>query len=178
MGIESLPALGEWTGMQDDSLYATHGPMVAGICWRILGHRADAEDAMQDTFLQACQLAARESIHNWPGLLRRLATTCALARLRKRRSTSPFVEELVSREESPIESLQRKELHARLRTAIANLPPREAEVFCLRYLENLSHEEIVLTLHLPYAAVTSAIYRARKRLETVFADVRIEEDRR
>jgi RNA polymerase sigma-70 factor, ECF subfamily len=164
--------------MQDDAMYVTHAPMVAGICWRILGHQADAEDAVQETFLQACRLARKEPIRNWPGLLRRLATTCALARLRNRRPAVSHVEELVSREESPVETLERQELGAQLRTAIANLPPRDAEVFCLRYLENLSHEEIVQTLNLPYAAVTSAIYRARKRLEAEFADARIDEDRR
>jgi RNA polymerase sigma-70 factor, ECF subfamily len=165
--------------MQDDTMYDTYGPMVAGICWRILGHRADAEDAVQETFLQACQLAGKEPIHNWPGLLRRLATTCSLARLRKRRRpATSIVDDLLSPEASPVEALERRELYDRVRSAIANLPPRDAEVFCLRYLESLSHEEIVEALKLPYAAVTSAIYRAKKRLEAAFADLRIEEDRR
>ena len=166
-------------GMQDDSIYVTFRPLVVGICWRILGHRADAEDAMQETFLQAYELSAKEPIHNWPGLLRRLATTCALARLRKRRpAIDPNVDQLLSQEATPAEQLERAELYARLRAAIANLPPRDAEVFCLRYLENLSHEEIVEALNLPYAAVTSAIYRAKKRLESEFADARTPEDRR
>lgn len=164
--------------MQDDAAYVNHGPMVAGICWRILGHRADAEDAMQETFLKACELSAKEPVRNWGGLLRRLATTSALARLRQRRAAvASNVGEFISRERSPAEALEREELQAQLRTAIAKLPPRDAEVFCLRYLENLSHEEIVETLNLPYAAVTSAIYRARKRLEAEFADLRTEEGR-
>jgi RNA polymerase sigma factor (sigma-70 family) len=62
-----------------------------------------------------------------------------------------------------------------LRAAVAKLPPRDAEAFCLRYLENLSHEEIVQALEVPYASVTSALYRARKRLEAEFADLRIED---
>ena len=162
--------------MQDDRLYVTFAPMVAGICWRILGHQADAEDAVQETFLKACQWAERETIRNWPGLLRRLATTSALARLRgRRRSVNAEETELLSREQSPGEILERKELQTRLREAIAKLPPREAEVFCLRYLESLSHEEIVQTLDIPYTAVTSAIYRARKRLEAEVADLRIED---
>lgn len=163
--------------MPDDSLYVTFAPMVAGICWRILGHRADAEDAVQETFLKACEVSGREPVRNWPGLLRRLATTTALGRLRSRRKGNPDVEELLSREHSPPEALEQKELQARLREAIAKLPPRDAEVFCLRYLENLSHEDIVQALELPYASVTSAIYRARKRLEAEFADLKIEDRR-
>ena len=164
--------------MPDDRVYVTFAPMVAGICWRILGHQADAEDAVQETFLKALELAEREPVRNWPGLLRRLATTSALARLRGRRhSVNAEETELRSREQTPEESLERKELHARLRDAIAKLPPRDAEVFCLRYLESLSHEDIVQTLDIPYASVTSAIYRARKRLEAEFADLKIEDRR-
>lgn len=164
--------------MHDEGIYATFAPMVAGICWRILGHRADAEDAMQETFLKALGLSERETIRHWPGLFRRLATTSALAKLRTRgRLVNLEGSELISREQTPVESLERKELHARLREAIAKLPPRDAEVFCLRYLENLSHDDIALSLEIPYASVTSAIYRARKRLEAEFADLRIEDRR-
>jgi RNA polymerase sigma-70 factor (ECF subfamily) len=164
--------------MQDDGIYVTFAPMVAGICWRILGHRADAEEAVQETFLKALELSEREPVRNWPGLLRRLATTSALARLRGRRNSVNAEEtELLSREQSPQERLERKELQTRLRDAMAKLPPRDAEVFCLRYLESLSHEEIVHALEIPYASVTSAIYRARTRLEAEFADLRIEDRR-
>ncbi len=157
--------------MHDETIYVQYGRVVAGICWRILGHQADAEDAVQETFLQALQLAKREPIRNWPGLLRRLATTCALARLRKRRPSSGDVADCQSRDASPVEAAERRELEDRLRTAIANLPPREAEVFCLRYFENLTHDEIRRTLNVPYASVTTAIYRARRRLEAEFADI-------
>lgn len=161
--------------MPDDTVYVTFAPLVAGICWRILGHRADAEDAIQETFLKAFELEEREPVRHWPGLLRRLATTSALARLRSRRSGDSDVEDLISREQTPVDALEHKELKSRLREAIAKLPPRDAEVFCLRYLENLNHDEIVQALDIPYDAVTSAIYRARKRLEAEFADLKIED---
>ncbi|MCA9071909.1 MAG: sigma-70 family RNA polymerase sigma factor, partial [Planctomycetaceae bacterium] len=149
-----------------------HRPMVAGICWRILGHQADAEDAVQEAFLQAVQLAQKQSIQNWGGLLRRLATTCALAKLRQRRcGESSSLAGLISQENPPGEILERKELLEQLRDAIAKLPTREAEVFCLRYLEDLELEEITQTLNVPYAAVTSAIYRAKKRLALEFTEV-------
>lgn len=150
--------------------------MVTAICWRILGREADAEDAMQDTFLKAYELSAKEPVRNWGGLLRRLATTTALARLRLRgRAMHSNVSDLPSREHSPADDLERQELEDRLRLGIANLPPRDAEVFCLRYLESLSHQEIAESLDLAYPAVTSAIYRARRRLEAEFADIRTDE---
>jgi RNA polymerase sigma-70 factor (ECF subfamily) len=164
------------SGMADETLYATFAPLVAGICWRILGHRADAEEAMQDAFLQAFELSRKEPVRNWPGLLRRLATTSALAKLRGRRHFATSDEsELISRDQSPLEQMERQELREKLRNAVAKLPPRDAEVFCLRYLESLNHEEIVQALDIPYASVTSALYRARKRLEAEFADLKVED---
>ena len=39
-----------------DRIVREHGPMVYGTAWRILGRAADAEDVVQDVFLQVHQL--------------------------------------------------------------------------------------------------------------------------
>ena len=70
----------DWNGLIDE-----YGPMVVRISWRILGHAADVEDNVQDVFLEAFCLQKREEVRHWGGLLRRLATVGALARLRRRR---------------------------------------------------------------------------------------------
>ena len=62
----------------------THGPMAVRAAYRILGRAADAEDALQQAFLEALELQRRGPVKNWPALLRHLATCRALDLLRKR----------------------------------------------------------------------------------------------
>src|SRR5689334_21920911 len=106
--------------------------MVFDTAWRLLGHAAAAEDAFQDALLDAHQLQSRQSVDNWGGLLRRLVTRRAIDRLRSRRRTPPLDPTATAMTDSPDAALLERELAARLRAAIADLPDREATVFSLR----------------------------------------------
>src|SRR5262249_54501681 len=82
-GNRSLPAdadrltdrqlLQRFSGDNDEGAFAAlvrrHGPMVFGVCWGVLRHQQDAEDALQATFLvlarKAAVLAWHDSIAAW-----------------------------------------------------------------------------------------------------------------
>jgi RNA polymerase sigma-70 factor (ECF subfamily) len=150
--------------------------MVVRVSWRILGHNADVEDNVQEVFCQAFQFESRETVRHWGGLLRRLATLGALARLRRRRCESSFDESVQpSREPLPEESVIAGELEARLRVAVAGLPDREGAVFSLRYFEGLELSEIAATLRINYSAAATALSRARAKLEAVFSETAVED---
>jgi RNA polymerase sigma-70 factor (ECF subfamily) len=154
-----------------DRIVGDYGPLVFGTAWRILGHAADTEDVVQEVFLQVHQLQRTRPVRNWGGLLRRLATCRALDRLRQRKTTAPLDGlALTDGAADPEASLMHQELSDRLRQAIAQLPGREAEVFCLRYFDELSYQQIADALSLRVGAVAAALHKARTRLEALLME--------
>jgi RNA polymerase sigma-70 factor (ECF subfamily) len=151
-----------------DKIVGRHGPGVFAAAWRILGHVADTEDVVQEVFLQAHQMQKAGPVLSWSGLLRRLATCRALDRLRQRRPTVPLDDLTPARNgDGPEAIAMERELADRLRQALAHLPPREGEVFCLRYFDDLSYEQIADALGTTPGAVAVALHKARARLETL-----------
>src|SRR5712692_3871894 len=101
--------------------------MVFTTAWRILGQAADAEDVVQDVFMEVQRVRVR--VRCWPALLRRLTTFRALDRLRQRKSTlgRPGGLDglcLFSPNGDPESHAIGRELADRLRQAIAQLPER------------------------------------------------------
>src|SRR4051812_25408903 len=72
-GLGDGELLGRFVERRDEAALAAlvtrHGPMVWGVCRRLLGHH-DAEDAFQVTFIvlarKAASVAPRELVGNWP----------------------------------------------------------------------------------------------------------------
>lgn len=147
-----------------------HGPLVWATASRLLSNHADAQDCFQETFFEAIKLARREAVRDWAPLLRHLATVRALDMLRVRCRTLSRTEALadpaaaVGRETDPSQEAEALELAERLRTALAELPPEQAKVFCLSCLDKLSYREIGGRLGLTTSAVGVLLHRARGRL--------------
>jgi RNA polymerase sigma-70 factor (ECF subfamily) len=124
---------------------------------------------MQETFLAAWQVARRQAVRNWPGLLQHLATARALDHLRRRVRKATHVEvgdlaEIPSPENGPADHAQLAETVARLRVALADLPPRHGEAYCLRHLNGMSYEEIAAEMSMTVSAVGVVLHRATERL--------------
>lgn len=148
-----------------------HGPMAFDTAWRLLGHVADTEDAVQEAFLDAFGVYGRQRVDNWGGLLRHLATRRAIDKLRKRRTAAslppealPF-EPAASESEQPESVAAERELADRLRAAIADLSGREASVFSLHHMGEMTNTEIAEVLGISTDAVGVALHKARKRLK-------------
>src|SRR5438067_9391944 len=140
--------------------------MAFDVAWRLLGNSADADDAVQEAFLDAFKLYSKQSIDNWGGLLRQLATRRAIDRLRGRRRNSPIEDEpLAALADQPETAAIEHELAHRLRRAVAELPDREATVFSLRYFGEMSNPDIAQTLKISLDAVGMALHKARAKLK-------------
>ena len=157
-----------------------------GVVWqtafRLLGNRADAADCFQETFLAALELSRRQRVRNWPALLRRLCTCRALDELRRRLRVAGRCDAggdwsaAASPNPGPVQQAQAAELSGQLREALADLPERQAEVFCLRFVSDLSYREIARQLGLRTSAVGVLLHRARSRLREVLLDTVAPED--
>jgi RNA polymerase sigma-70 factor (ECF subfamily) len=160
-----------------ETLLEQHGQMVFAVSWRILRNTSEVEDNVQDVFLQAFQLQQKQAIRHWGGLMRRLATLSALARLRRRKQDVSLdqVAPPIAREGTSEEHAIENEVAAMLRDAVAKLPPREGAVFWLRYIEQLTIDEIAESVGIKYQAAATALSRARSKLETVYLESLAEE---
>ncbi len=123
------------------------GKAVWRTAYRLLGNRADADECFQEAFLAALKVSRREAVQDWRALLRRLAALRAVDRLRRRyrHRAGPQVADwdaLPGPARLPSEVAEDAELSERLRAALACLPPKQAEVFCLHHLEEWSYREI------------------------------------
>jgi RNA polymerase sigma-70 factor (ECF subfamily) len=158
------------------AIVEVYGPMVWRTVYRLVSNRQDAEDCYQETFVAAWAAARREPIRAWPGLLRRLATARALDRLRQRmrRGKGPAggaeLEAIAGANGGPVQEVEARELAQRLRMALSQLAGGQAEVFCLRFLEGMSYEEIGRVLGREAGHVGVLLHRARERLKELLGE--------
>ncbi|MBK9965130.1 MAG: sigma-70 family RNA polymerase sigma factor [Holophagales bacterium] len=154
-----------------EALFREHGAFVFRTAYRVTGRAADAEDVLQTVFLRLAGRRDAGSLGSEPrGYLHRAAVNGALDLVRSRLSaagTVPLEErggDVEARGGQPDAAAEARELRARLRTALAKLSPRVAEVFVLRSLEGIPNRQIALLLGSSPAVVAVQYFRARTQL--------------
>lgn len=146
---------------------------------KMLGDQQDAEDVLQNTFLNAFKhirsFEERSSLATW---LYRIAANEALMMIRKQRPETTLTDTSLEDDEGedyspvqfvdwcclPEDELLSSETRSRLDQAIQRLPERLRIVFILRDLEGLSIEETSQALDLSQTAVKTRLLRARLNL--------------
>jgi len=151
-----------------------HGPYVWRTAFRLLSDREEASDCYQETFLKAVEYSNKQEITNWTGLLKRIATSRALDRLRRRyRNRDENLnnsEAVLTREPAPDEPMQQQEWMDRFRQVLAELPDRQAEVFWLSEVETLEHKEIAEQLGATAQQVATWLHRAKQKLRQLLVE--------
>jgi RNA polymerase sigma-70 factor (ECF subfamily) len=150
-----------------DLLYRRHGPRVLRYCLRCLRRPADAEDALQQTFLQAHRALGRgvEPVAEATWLLT-IARNVCLTRVDavRRRARVEFAEDPSVLAENAGADDAPPELSAEIVEALARLPERQRQVLFLRGWQELSYTEIAEALGTTESAVETLLFRARNAL--------------
>ena len=136
--------------------------MVFGTAYRITGNAADAEDVLQTVFLRLFRRGVQaNAVENEEGYLRRAAINAALDVIRSRQTDR--TEELPE-EAAEVSHDNPLELRQALARALAQLRPRPAEIFALRFLEGLSNQQIARMLGISQVLVAVIVHRTRQQL--------------
>ncbi len=146
----TMPAVETQQRLSD--LFAMHHRRVLMAAYRITGSMADAEDVAQSVFLR---LTAGDelAVNNAGSYLYRAAINGGLDLLRRRNTAASEPLDLAAdvasqgRGSRPEAEAASSELVQWLRTELAELSPRAAEMFTLRYVEELDNREIAALMH-------------------------------
>ncbi|MBR0211856.1 MAG: sigma-70 family RNA polymerase sigma factor [Oscillospiraceae bacterium] len=136
---------------------------------------ADAEEAAQNAFLAAWRgLPSFRGEAKFSTWLYRLASNAAVDVLRreKKYENQWDIEDLQRPDAapSPQEQLERQDTRQAVRAAMAALPAEFRQVLVLRYLQEMSYQEIAQALALPEGTVKSRINRAKGQLKALLAE--------
>jgi RNA polymerase sigma factor (sigma-70 family) len=175
-GLGTVAGLTEWqllhryVSRRDEvafeALVARHGPMVLGVCRRVLDDSHDVEDAFQATFLvlvrKAASLRERDVLGHWLyGVAFRVALRARsnTGRRRARERSGGETEAMQPETDSSSGELRRV-----IDEELARLPDRYRRPVVLCYLQGLTHTEAAEQLHWPIGTVKGRLARARDLL--------------
>ena len=162
-------------------LVARYSQVAFRVAFRITGNEADAEEAVQETFLRGYQklgnFEGRSSMATW---FYRIATNCALDMVGRSRpeAQSRIAEEsdpdrgevqLADIKAGPDRLLLSSEIEATQQAAMRSLTPTERTAFVLRHMEDRSTEEIAAALKIAPNAAKQAVFRAVQKLRRELA---------
>jgi RNA polymerase sigma-70 factor (ECF subfamily) len=157
---------------------------ILGLLLRVLHHRAESEDALQEVFLRLYRsrhrYQPRAGFATWIFHIAHNVARNALRRRRRKPLKSmdfhePANHGIADRQlqdcARPDAIVERNELAERVRQAVASLGGRAARALQLHQLQGLSYIEVAAELEITPKAAKSLLYRARNQLREQLADM-------
>ena len=179
---EMIERIGRGDQSAFSALYDRLSRPLYSLALRMLGDAGDAQDALQDVFLQIWSRAAtynpeQSTVFSWTVLLTR---SRVIDRLRARKRRLRVVDSATGDEdaevadastmESAADTADRNDEAARVRSVLNNLPSEQREAIELAFFGHLTHHEIAARLGEPLGTIKARIRRGllklRERLRT------------
>ncbi|NUO61981.1 MAG: sigma-70 family RNA polymerase sigma factor [Gemmatimonadaceae bacterium] len=163
-----------------DELVQRHMKRAYAVAYRLLGHREDAEDLVQDAFIQALdRIDTFEAGRPFAPWFFRILTNRGLNARQSRalRTMSELPEDVAGALVSPERAAERADLAERLRDAVAKLPERQQLIVQLFEIDGWTSAEIAATLGIADGTVRWHVHEARRALRAELEPYRDEASR-
>ena len=156
--------------MPDSQTFEQVRPMLTGLAYRMLGSHADAEDAVQDTFLK-WQATPQDEIERPAAWLTTACTRRCIDLLRSDHRTrvdyvGPWLPEPIH---TPVEDMHDLQLASSLTTAfllmLERLTPKERAAYLLHEIFDIDYPEIATILEMQESACRKLVSRARANVD-------------
>ncbi|MBA3521014.1 MAG: RNA polymerase sigma factor [Gemmatimonadales bacterium] len=161
-----------------DELALRYERRAYALAYRLLRHREDAEDLVQECFMTALdKLDTFQTGRQFGPWFFRILVNRGLNQIasRRRRETDVLSEETAGGGESPERAAEQAELRIRVAEALAGLSERQRLVLQFHELDGYSSAEVAEMLDIAQPTVRWTLHIARKRLRKILAPLR-EED--
>ena len=150
-------------------LMRSYHAFVYAIVIGIVANSHDAEEVVQDAFLNAYQgLKQLEDATKFKSWLAEITRNCARQWVRKQKGETVSIDEvseqLLQTEDSPDERLTRLEQRELIRRTMETLPQKDRDIARAFYLEGASYDELTNTHGLSYNAVAFRLFRIKRQL--------------
>ncbi len=138
---------------------------------RLTGNHPDADDALQNTFIKAWKgldgFKGESALYTW---LYRIAANEAIAILRARRPDHVGINLIPMDKNSQSGGPDGDEIAAKLTEALSTLPPKQRQVFDLKYFEEMQYDEIAEITGTSVGALKASYFHAVRKIEAFLAD--------
>ncbi len=153
-------------------IYERYKSRLYGYCFRLLRDSADAQDAVQETFVKLSLgiglLSQDAAFRTW---IYRVARNESLMILRKRQRLSTTDPDTLFDERTPQDDVERHDAVTAVHGALARLGLEYREALVLREFDGMSYAEIATLTDSSLEAVKARIFRARRALARELEDV-------
>jgi len=161
-----------------EGLYVKYRDRVYSIAYRITGSAMDAMDVVQESFgLVFRKIGSFRSGSLFGTWLFRIVVNCSIDLRRRERSKQVLRADLDAAGEAVVDPTDNPEVRAatselggQVQAAIQLLSPKLRVILALRYLEEMSYDELAATLSLSLGTVKSRLARAHLALEKVLRE--------
>ncbi len=164
-----------------ERLYRLHSRRVYALCLRMVGNPAEAEDLMQEAFLQLFRkigtFRGESAFSTW---LHRMSVNVVLMKLRKKSLPETSLDEFTEPDEenggpkrdvgAPDPKMLGSVDRVNLERAVDQLPPGYKQIFVLHDVQGYEHNEIAEIMNCSIGNSKSQLHKARMRLRELLQE--------